>query len=244
MARKTNLAVKLWKRAKKANRLKTARVLMRFAPKRFILPAAFLRFKPSHHLQALALDREFFNSITPESRILEIGASSGTLTNYLLQRARVRPENYTIMDHMYALKIPLKRKVATLVKQGKVRQIAENYHSHNFGTEQWNHILMPASLFPNLQAGSLDYDEDISNLFKKMLRHLKIGGTLRASHLGADSLIKSSGYGYRPQLHKFLEDERKKGNIDYRLTEASFHADPKVRHNGIIITKLRESREE
>jgi len=246
MARKTNLAFRLWRRAKASNIIGSGlaeRFLRGLVPDNILAPAntRYLRFKPSHHVRVLHLNDGFLRGLTNNTRVLEIGSHTGGLTDYLLGKSKLRPENYTLLDRLYITPhIPLKRKVAELVKRKKIRMIAADYHEYDFGNEQWNHILMPASLFPRKGAKSEEVHSDMIKAIEKILRHVEIGGTLRVSHLWP-GVLNEKHAGFFSQLHAFLTKGKEQNNLEYTLTDSQEHRG--FNGHGLIITKLRKTRE-
>ncbi|MFA4907332.1 MAG: class I SAM-dependent methyltransferase, partial [archaeon] len=92
-------------------------------------------------------EKAFLSGITPKTKVLEIGAGSGRLVEFLLKRTNLRPENLAIADLTYGtiFSPALKRKVYSLVAKGKIRILSDNFESRNkpfLGGEKFDKIIL------------------------------------------------------------------------------------------------------
>ncbi len=117
--------------------------------KRIRVAKEYDMFPPSRHSVELKIGQRFLDSLGPNTKILEVGAGSGRLTEFILKRSKIRPENYTILDYEFgrAVSAPLTRTVFSLLKKGKLRILGGNFLERDFGKESYDHILVPQSFF-------------------------------------------------------------------------------------------------
>lgn len=180
-------------------------------------------FQVEGHLQTLGLDNEFMQSLTPETRVLEIGAGTGRLANYLLKRTPLQPRNYILFDKAYeAIPPALKRRIFRRWRKGRgsLKLVAGDYFTFDFGeigTGKWHHIIMPESYFGK-ESGSIDFEyAQLLSFIKKMLDHVEPGGSLRmSSHLPLPEYTRRRFV--RGAVKAFRNYLRKLEQLGYRIT--------------------------
>jgi hypothetical protein len=163
-------------------------------PKSVVNAIKWKQHSPSYLTNALKLDSKFLTSLTSETKILELGAGTGRLTNWILNNSKIKPENYTILDLVYSNTKPsMKKKIALLIKKGKIKPIQEQILQHEYPKNHYNHIFLPESFFPEFLAPehikSYEFKSGVRKqnarifemLIKKLNPALKKGGTIRLS---------------------------------------------------------------
>ncbi|MDO8428635.1 MAG: hypothetical protein Q7S92_05480 [Candidatus Diapherotrites archaeon] len=124
--------------------------------------------------QHLKLDSAFFSSLRSETRVLEIGSGTGRLTDYLLKRTPLKPENYELLDIAYGEYLPyLKGKIYRLIKAGKLKASQGNMFTHKYSKKFYDHILVPEAYFP------MNGQETLSGLVEQLMPALRENGALR-----------------------------------------------------------------
>lgn len=176
---------------------------------------------PASRHTGVILDRAFFASLRPDTRILEIGAGTGRLADYLIAHTKLRPENYEILDKGYWKRsMPwLKKKIFLSAKNGKIKVTKADMWDHRYPENSYDHILVPESFFPDYAKGfpgaeqraRLNKDEQLQ-LNIKFLKKLveKLGPSLR--HHGS---IRISWFGYKAEL---AELERQNPFLNFKLS--------------------------
>ncbi|MDO8538078.1 MAG: hypothetical protein Q7S21_04290 [archaeon] len=167
------------------------------------LRAGWHIFENIRHIHTLQLDRDFFSSLKPNTKVLEIGAGTGRLADYLLKNSKLRPENYEIMDKRYGEKeMPfLRKKIFLLMKKRRIKVTKANMWEHGFKKNAYNHILIPEGFFasseitkkmwkPGMSTSARDelLIETVTGLVGKLGRALKQNGTLRISYIWPEIL--------------------------------------------------------
>ena len=140
------------------------------------------------------MDSGFFASLTPASRVLEVGSWSGRLAERILKHSNMLPENYEMADLKYAGPRPFMRRwIHGLVKSGKIKLIPGNIFHKILPENYYEHILIPESFFPSelepkrfeaLRAEKGPKEAAIAMLVALALRlypSLRQGGSLRIS---------------------------------------------------------------
>ncbi len=172
-------------------------------PPRLAASSRYQYFEPRWHVRNLRLDSDFINSLNENARLLEIGPGTSRLTDYLLRNSSIKPENYELMDTMYAGSIPfLKRRVSKLIRKGKLKTISANMWDYPYPTNRYDHILIPEAYFPIYRGhdgtiqpagwfGRLENDEKtqvasahLEHLVRLIGPSLRHGGSIRLSHYG------------------------------------------------------------
>ncbi len=135
-------------------------------------------FSPRHHIAVLDLDEAFLESVTPHTKILELGAGSGRLADYLLRKTKVDSSHYILADPAYVGRPPgLKRRVYRLWKKGVVQLAPLSYTGKIVG--KYHHILLPESVLASRE----DLYEKLITLMRSLLPHVRAGGSLRMSYV-------------------------------------------------------------
>tara|TARA_Y100000310_G_scaffold327376_1_gene393633 strand:+ start:4030 stop:4596 length:567 start_codon:yes stop_codon:yes gene_type:complete len=133
---------------------------------------AYLHFTVNHHVKTLLLGEDFLSSITPQTRILEVGFGSGQLTNFLMKKSALSPKNITLLDFDYRSLEYVQSSVRRLIKKGVIKHIKSDVVDYNHPENAYDHIIMPESHFRRMGV-TMD----------KLVPALKPGGTIRMSNV-------------------------------------------------------------
>jgi len=125
--------------------------------------------------------------------VLELGAGTGRLGDWLLKKTALRPEGYVAVDQIYGERpeVFMKARVWKQAKRGKIRLLKGNIWKpgpiHRALTgETFDHILIPEGLMePGWERPPVELEEPrkAGRVFARILvKKLKQGGTLRFSH--------------------------------------------------------------
>lgn len=130
-----------------ANRSRELLRLRGEMPRRLRKTIGYHYFSPATHVERLKLDSKFFASLTGKSSVLEIGAGTGRLADYLLKHSRLKPENLDLMDRQYDKHPPwLKKRIKALVDEGRLKLIEGDMYEFPF-KKRYDHILIPEAFF-------------------------------------------------------------------------------------------------
>ena len=156
--------------------------------------AGYRAFSIAHHRTFLKLDDAFLKSISPQTKILEIGFGSGRLTKFLLKNTELRPENLQVIDSMYnnwdanpldveyhgreinptKPKVPyVKRKIARLIARKRLTVIRAEATEHRYPKDFFDHVIFSEGIF----------GLDTKYFLQQIAQAVKHGGTLRMSNI-------------------------------------------------------------
>lgn len=117
----------------------------------------FAHFTPLYHSQKFGWKRRgFFESLTPHSRVLEVGASDGRLAQYVMSRSSVKPKNYVLMDFAYGGTCEVPRYPRISKKEyDSYRRVAGNLFFPPFrGEKIFDKIIVPESFFSEVSSSN------------------------------------------------------------------------------------------
>lgn len=178
--------------------LREAKVSTRIRPKfpreRVLWSRKFVVFNNAHNINALKLDRTFFKSLSSKTKVLEIGAGSGRLMQFLLDHSALRSENVVLADIAYGSPSkmpPLKKGIYSLYKSGKIKLRKADMWASRFKKSEFDHILVSEAMIHPIVFDNVGFDLSskdprivaIKSLVSRLLPAVKQGGTLRVSPL-------------------------------------------------------------
>ncbi len=204
----------------------------------------FAHFTPLYHGRVFKWKRRrFFNSLTSDSRVLEVGASDGRLAHYIMSHSPVKPKNYVLMDLAYGGKWEVPRYPRIPKKEyDQYRRVNGNLFFPPFrGVAIFDKIIIPESFFTEISSSNRETQRYIMRnlsrqereiargqfptdavflhiLLKKYLPFLRQGGELYVSN------IHFSGKWDTPLNQMFLDSltrARARGLIDFDFTNGS-----------------------
>ena len=166
--------------------------LARRVPPHLLHWLEYASFQTKLHVRRLGLSKTFLKTLGPTTRMLEIGAGSGRLTEHLIKNTRLTPENYEIMDISYEQNPPfLKKAIHLLKRRRRIKVTAGNMFEREYPQDYYHHILLPEAFHPRTLEDYGKLEEDIepagaelvalARLVNKLARALKYNGTIRIS---------------------------------------------------------------
>ena len=179
-------------------------------------------FSPRHHLKNMALTKKFLASLGPETKVLEMGAGSGRLTNFLLKNSSLRPENYTMFDLAYDKAPPwFKRKVSAFINAGRLKLIKGDMFTYSYPRNAFHHVLIPEAFFV-----SDAYYERVKELGAETRKRIAAGKARKGE--GKRKYREASSVVYVEELKKLVDRlapaVKKGGSIRLSKEDLNFHA--------------------
>lgn len=106
-------------------------------------------FSPKDQAAVLELGSNFLSSLSQNHHVLEIGAGTGRLADFLLRRSKLKPENYELLDLNYGPNMPfVKKKVFLHHKSGRMKLIQADMFRHKYPRNYYDHIIVSDALVP------------------------------------------------------------------------------------------------